>query len=129
MQLKLQNGSSFMLKNVRHVPTVTKSLISTGVLDEASYVTVFGNNTWKISKGSLTIAHGVKSGNLYMLHVSSVKHHVINVTEQPSVSLWHRRLGHMSKKGMEILSCYGYLPSFSFHEFEFCEHCVYGKQT
>ena len=70
-----------MLKNVQRVPTITKSLISTGVLDEAGYVTVFGNNTWKISKGSLTIAHGVKSGNLYMLHVSSVKHHVINVIE------------------------------------------------
>ena len=35
----------------------------------------------------------------------------------------------MSKKGMEILSRFGYLPSFSFQDFEFCEHCVYGKQT
>ncbi|MCO5579844.1 hypothetical protein L7F22_033706 [Adiantum nelumboides] len=34
----------------------------------------------------------------------------------------------MSKKGMEILSCSGYLLGFSFHNFEFCEHCVYGKQ-
>lgn len=33
VQLKFQNGSSFMLKNVRHVPSITKSLISTGVLD------------------------------------------------------------------------------------------------
>lgn len=35
----------------------------------------------------------------------------------------------MSKKGMEILSCFGYLLDFSFQEFEFCEHFVYGKQT
>ena len=35
----------------------------------------------------------------------------------------------MSKKGMEILSCSSYLPSFSFQDFEFCEHCVYGKRT
>ena len=81
VQLKFQNGTSFMLKNVRHVPAITKSLISTRVLDDASYVTVFGNNTWKIFKGSLTVAHGVKSGNLYMLHVSSMKDNVINVTE------------------------------------------------
>ena len=129
VQLKFQNGSSFMLKNVRHVPAITKSLISTGLLDEAGYVTVFGNNAWQISKGAMTVAHGIKTGNLYMLHVSEVKNNVINVTEQPSVSLWHRRLGHMSKKGMEILSRSGYLPGFSFQEFEFCEHCVYGKQT
>ena len=103
-----------MLKNVRHVPSITKSLISIGILDYAGYVTMFGNNTWKISKGLMTIAHGVKSGNLYMLHVSSVKHHVINVTEQPSVSLWHCRLGHMSQKGMKILSHFGCLPGFNF---------------
>ena len=40
VQLKFQNGSSFMLKNVRHVPAITKSLISTGLLDDAGYVTV-----------------------------------------------------------------------------------------
>ena len=129
VQLKFENGTTFMLKNVHHIPSITKSLISTGVLDDAGYVTVFGNNTWKISKGSMTIARGVKSGSLYMLHVSGVKHNVINITEQPSVSLWHRRLGHMSKKGMEILSRFGYLPGFSCHDFEFCEHCLYGKQT
>ena len=84
---------------------------------------------WKISKGSMTVAHGVKSGGLYMIHVSSVSKNVIHVTEQPNVSLWHRRLGHMSKKGMEILSRSGYLPGFSFSDFQFCEHCLYGKQT
>lgn len=35
VQLKFQNGSSFMLKNVRHIPSITKSLISTRVLDDA----------------------------------------------------------------------------------------------
>ena len=118
-----------MLKNVQHVLAIKKSLISTGRLDDASYVIVFGNNSWKISKGSLIVTISIKSGSLYTLHVSEVKNHVINVIEQPSVSLWHHRLGHMSKKGMEILSRSGYLPGFSFHDFKFCEHCVYGKQT
>ena len=36
----------------------------------------------------------------------------------------------MSQKGMQILSHFGYLlPGFSFQSFEFCDHCVYGKQT
>ena len=35
----------------------------------------------------------------------------------------------MSKKGMEILSRSGYLPSFSFQDLEFCENCVLGKHT
>ena len=64
-----------------------------------------------------------------MLHVSNVKHNVINVIKKPSISLWHHWLGHMSKKGIEVLSHSCYLPSFSFLHFEFSEHCVYGKQT
>ena len=75
------------------------------------------------------VARGVKSSTLYMLHVSSVKDHVICVTEQPNVSLWHRWLGHMSKKGMEKLSRLGYVPAFCFSDFQVCEHCLYGKQT
>ena len=77
VHLKFQNDSSFFLKNVRHVLSITKSLISTRLFDDTSYVTMFGNNTWKISKGSMTVAHGVKSRSLYMLHVSSVKNNVI----------------------------------------------------
>ena len=36
-----------------------------------------------------------------MLHVSNVKSNVICVAEQPSVSLWHLQLGHMSQSGMK----------------------------
>ena len=92
---------------MRHVPKLTKSLISAGQLDDAGFSCVFGDSSWKITKGSLVVARGSKSGVLYMLHVSTVKNHVICVTEQPSVSLWHHRLGHMSQSGMKILSRFG----------------------
>ena len=59
----------------------------------------------------------------------SPKNSILSVTELPNVALWHSRLGHMSKKGMETLSRSGYLPSLCFNEFPFCEHCMYGKQT
>ena len=68
VQLKFQQGSSFTLKNVRHVPKLTKSLISSGQLDDGGYTTTFGDNSWKIIKGSLVVACGTKSGTLYMLH-------------------------------------------------------------
>ena len=129
MQLKFQHGSTFTLKNVRHVPKLTKSLISAGQLDDAGFTSVFGDSSWKITKGSLVVARGSKCGTLYMLHVSNVKANVICVTEQPSVSLWHRRLGHLSQSGMKILSRFGYVPGFNFSDFSICEHCLYGKQT
>jgi hypothetical protein len=43
--------------------------------------------------------------------------------------IWHGRLGHMSRTGMETLSRFGYLPALSFSNFSVCEHCQYGKQT
>ena len=108
---------------------MTKSLISTGQLDDEGYTCIYGDNSWKISKGSLQVAKGTKSGSLYTLHVSSVKDHVILVAEQPSVSLWHRRLGHMSISGMKQLSSLSYVPGFSFSDMSIFEHCLYGKQT
>ena len=90
---------------------------------------MYGDNSWKISKGSLVVARGTKSRTLYMLHVTTVKDHVICVTEQPNLSLWHRRLGHMSISGMKVLSRLGYVPGFNYSDMSICEHCLYGKHT
>ena len=35
----------------------------------------------------------------------------------------------MSLKGMEMLSCLGYLPALNFLDFSICEHCIYGKHA
>ena len=82
VKLKFQPGSTFILKNVLHVPQLTKSLISTGQLDDARYTCVYGDNSWKIYKGSLVVARGTKSGTLYTLHVTTVKDHVIYVANK-----------------------------------------------
>ena len=90
---------------------------------------MYGDNSWKISKGSLVVARGTKLGTLYMLHVTTVKDHVICVVKQPNLSLWHCRLGHVSQNGMKVLSHLGYVLGFNFSDFSICEHCLYGKQT
>ena len=117
VKLKFQHGSTFILKNVRHGPKLTKSLINSGQLDDAGYTCVFGDNSWKVTKGSLVVARGSKSSTLYMLHVTTVKDHVLCVGEQPSVSLWHRQLGHMSKFGTKTLSHLGYVHGLKFFRY------------
>lgn len=84
---------------------------------------------WKVSKGNMPAAKGYKTGTLYVLHVSRIDDNVINVTEQPIVSLWHSRLGHMSQKGMKVSSSLGYLPLLNFSDLSTCDHCTYGKYT
>jgi hypothetical protein len=44
-------------------------------------------------------------------------------------SLWHGRLGHLSKTGISFLSKAEYIPKLSFSDHQLCEHCQYGKQV
>jgi hypothetical protein len=51
------------------------------------------------------------------------------VVDIPVSSLWHRRLGHLSKTGISFLFKAGYIPKLSFFDHQFCEHCQYGKEV
>jgi hypothetical protein len=45
--------------------------------------------------------------------------------------LWHQRLGHIGEKGLQLLHGKGMVEGMSNYslDFDFCEHCVYGKQN
>ena len=76
----------------------------------------------------MQIAQGLKTSTLYVLHVSKFCNNVICIAKQPSISLWHRRLGHMYRSRMQVLSHYGYNPGLNFSNFSVCEHCLYGNK-
>ena len=44
-------------------------------------------------------------------------------------TLWHNRLGHMSEKGMKVLHSKKALPGLKCVNMDFCESCVYGKES
>lgn len=51
----------------------------------------------------------------------------MNVAQTVSKELWHKRLGHMSEKGLEILAK-DHLPNIKGQPLESCEDCLAGKQ-
>jgi hypothetical protein len=112
------SGSVWELKNVRHIPDLTKNLISVGQLASEGYTTVFQGDDWKISKGAMTIARGKKSGTLYKTARTC---HLIAIAANENPNLWHQRLGHMSEKGMKIMHSKGKLPSLWSIEIDICE--------
>ena len=59
--------SFWTLKDVRVVPSLTKSIISIRQLDEQGHDVKFENQQWKIFKGNLVMARGRKRGSLYMV--------------------------------------------------------------
>ncbi|GKB32448.1 retrovirus-related pol polyprotein from transposon TNT 1-94 [Tanacetum coccineum] len=125
--LKTSFGTSWTLKDVRYILGLKKRLISVGKLDEEGYHVGFGDQQWKVTKGSLVIAHGNKRGSLYMVGVPSDGINT-SIDGRGNVALWHQRLGHMSEKGMKILASKGRIPYLQKVVVGFCEPCVLGKQ-
>ncbi|XXG79495.1 hypothetical protein AAC387_Pa09g0546 [Persea americana] len=62
VQIKLPNGSIWKLNDVRHVPSLKRNLISVGQLAISGHVTVFADDFWKVTKGSMVVARGKLEG-------------------------------------------------------------------
>jgi hypothetical protein len=82
--------------------------------------------TWKITKGAMVVARGKKTGTLYM--TTSPRDTIVVAEAGTDTNLWHRRLGHMSEKGMKVLLSKGKLLELKSVEFDTCESCILGKQ-
>ncbi|WVY90442.1 hypothetical protein V8G54_035956 [Vigna mungo] len=124
--LTTENGTRLVLKEVRHVPEMRLNLISVGKLDDAGMNNQFSDGKWKLCRGSMIVARGKKEGSLYCMQGKTYKGET-NVTQEESKELWHKRLGHMSEKGLEILAK-DHLQSIKGKPLELCEDCLAGKQ-
>ncbi|KAL0298359.1 UNVERIFIED_CONTAM: Retrovirus-related Pol polyprotein from transposon TNT 1-94 [Sesamum radiatum] len=124
--LIFENGFKLTLKNVRHVPDLAHNLISCSALEEEGLEGKWGKGVMKIMKGSLTVFKADRKRNLY---ICSVKYecHTAFVSKTTTSDLWHKRLGHISMKGLDFLHKNGILKEKPV-EFDFCDECVLGKQ-
>ena len=68
------------------------------------------------------VARGPKVHSLYPLYIT-LREGGLFLVDIPVSSLWHGRLGHLSKAGIMHLSKAGYIPKLSFSDHQFCEHC------
>ncbi|KAL2612986.1 hypothetical protein R1flu_024678 [Riccia fluitans] len=85
-------------------------------------------NVLCVLAGDKVILKGRHRRNLYVLEGSTIcgEAHVTASQEEMAL-LWHRRLGLMSKKGMDVLRKQDLLSGLKSSKLEFCEHCVFGK--
>ena len=101
---------------------------------------MFGNNKFSLFQNSNFVGTGSLSyvDNLYMLDTVASYHETLqlstrgvrrNLTNENSSSLWHKRLGHISKRRIERLVSDRILDSLDFAYFEICTNCIKGKQT
>ena len=121
----LPNGSIWLLEKVRQIPNLRRNLISVGQLDDEGHTILFVGNTWKVTKGAKVLARGKKTGTMYMN--SSPRDTITVADASTDTSLWHRKLSHMSEKGMKMLLLKGKLPKLKFIDFDMCESYILGK--
>ncbi|KAL0424733.1 UNVERIFIED_CONTAM: Retrovirus-related Pol polyprotein from transposon TNT 1-94 [Sesamum radiatum] len=124
--LTFSDGYKLTLRNVRYVPDLNHNLMSCAALEEEGLEGRWGKGIMKIMKGSLTVFKADKRRNLY---VCTVDYDILtaSVTDFDKTSLWHKRLGHISQKGLELLQKEGVLID-KIEKLKFCDECVMGKQ-
>ena len=93
--------NKLVLKDVRHVPDIRLNLISTSRLDDEGFTNSFGENKWKLIKGSLVVARGKKPNTLDVMEAKLHKGEINATPQDVSIELWHRRLGHISENGLQ----------------------------
>ncbi|KAL6325362.1 hypothetical protein AAG906_023207 [Vitis piasezkii] len=125
VRISLPNGSICSWRRF-NIFDLRRNLISIGQLDDEGHAILFVGGTWKVTKGARVLARGKKTGTLYM--TSSPRDTIAVVDASTDTSLWHRRLGHMSEKGMKMLLSKGKLPELKSIDFDMCESCILGKQ-
>lgn len=133
IRIKMYDGVVRTLMDVRHVPDLRKNLISVGALDSGGCKIVTWNGVKKVVRGSLIVMKGIHEGNLYALQGTTITEEIaVGASESGGdpcecTELRHRRLGHMSEKGLDLLVKKDLLKNLKKPCMDFCEHCMYGK--
>ena len=106
-----------------------EELAFVGQMDMHGYSILFERGSWKMRKGSRLIVKGTKKGTLYCLHGNAISGKFIALAEVHShTKLWHKRLGHMSQKGLASLCNLKKLDAKG-TKLDFCNEYQYGKQV
>lgn len=127
--LKLEDGSVNLLKNVRHVPKLKRNLIALGMLDSIGCKYRGKGGYCEVWKDSKLMLKGVKINGVYVVQgVQKLQLALVVTYKEPTNGdLWHKRLAHISAKGLQALANQEILLKGVHQYLSFCEHCVVGK--
>ncbi|KAJ4706252.1 Retrovirus-related Pol polyprotein from transposon TNT 1-94 [Melia azedarach] len=116
IKIRTHDGKFCTLNDVRHVPLMTKNLISLSMLGNKGFSFQGEGGVLHVCKGSNVVLKGVKRGTLYFLQGSTLSSSVAvassKIDKDNMTKLWHMRLGHMSGPSrVESLGSHRYFMS------------------
>jgi hypothetical protein len=114
VDLKLTSGKTVQLKNVQHVPSIRKNLISGYLLCHDGYKLVFESNKCVLSKFGTFIGKGYERGGLFRLSLCENNVKFVNhVNNHDEANVWHSQLCHINFGCMSCLVGLNLIPKFS----------------
>ncbi|GJR32463.1 retrotransposon protein, putative, ty1-copia subclass [Tanacetum coccineum] len=130
VRVQLKDGSSFVLHNIRYIPELKKNLISLGTLEKEGDTVKFQSGKVKVINGSSVILSGIRRDNcVYSLdgHAMSGELNASVEEKNSLMQVWHKRLGHISEAGLQVLEKQGLFGKKSLGKLDFCKNYVLGK--
>jgi hypothetical protein len=98
VNLKFTSGKTVQLKNMQHVPTIKKNLVSWSLLRRDEFKLVFESSKRIISKFDTFVGKGYDIGGLFCIYLSydncnNIVNHMVNDDKS---NVWHLRLCHVN---------------------------------
>ena len=130
------NGVNHVLNEVYHVPELSNNLLSIGQLQENGLAILFKGGFCKIyhPERGLIIETMMSANRMFILLAETQR--ALNVPRCLQVDsmdlprLWHKRFGHLSAKGLQLLQQKGMVRGFPHFKVASmtCTECFVGKQ-
>ena len=120
-------GCTLILKDVQNIPNLRLNLIPGNIFDKKRYENYFGKGIWKLTKGSFVVAKDKSYCSLYKTHIKVCCDELLTMEDSSFPNLWHKRLGHIKEKGLQILAKKSFIPFVKGKALNPCENCLFGK--
>jgi len=99
-----------------------------GALEARGYKFSSADGAIKVTRGSIMILKEERTSNLYKLTGSIIIGDTSATTEnEDTTRLWHMRLGHISKRGLQVLHKRSALPGIKYYKPDLCKFCIRGR--
>ena len=123
--LKFTSGKTVLLKNVQHVPSIKKNLVSDSMMCRDGYEIVLESNKCVVSRYGTFIGKCYDYGGLFRLSLHDVCNKIVNsVNISNELDLWHSRLYHVNFGCLIRLANLNLILKFNIVKGSNCHVCV-----
>ena len=129
VELKFTFRRVLTLKNVLYTLSMRRNLMSSFLLNKASFKQTMKSDNYVITKKGLFVCKGYACDGMFKLNVgNNNKAYTSSIYVLSSVNFWHAHLCHINSRYVGIMSSLGLIPRLS-KNFEKCETCSQAKIT